>query len=91
MIPITLNIVIDGIKAFSGLFLYLDKKFYDKTLKKKCGVLNTSVLEELGVVECILTDKTGTLTSNEMVFKTIAIGQRVYNSDTLEKNVGYLH
>lgn len=91
LIPITLNIVIDGIKAFSGLFLYMDRKFYDKNTKKKCGVLNTSVLEELGVVDCILTDKTGTLTANEMVFKCIAVNDRVFNSETLEINVQFYH
>lgn len=64
LIPITLNIVMDGIKAFSGLFLSMDRKLYDHTIKKWCGIMNTSVLEELGVIDCILTDKTGTLTAN---------------------------
>ena len=45
LIPITLNIVMDGIKAFSGLFLSMDKKMYDPLTKKWCGILNTSVLE----------------------------------------------
>ncbi len=69
LIPITLNIVIEGIKTFSGIFLSIDKKLYDPSIKKECGVLNTSIIEELGVVDCVLTDKTGTLTANEMVFK----------------------
>ena len=64
LIPITLNIVIEGIKAFSGVFLSIDKKLYDHRTKKYCSVLNTSIIEELGIVDCILTDKTGTLTAN---------------------------
>lgn len=77
LIPITLNIVIEGIKTFSGIFLTFDKKMYDETIKKECGVLNTSIVEELGIVDCILTDKTGTLTANEMVFKKIAIRNHI--------------
>lgn len=64
LIPITLNIVIEGVKTFSGLFLTYDRKMYDETIKRECGVLNTSIIEELGVVDCVLTDKTGTLTAN---------------------------
>lgn len=64
LIPITLNIVIEGVKTFSGIFLTFDRKMYDSAIKKECGVLNTSIIEELGVVDCILTDKTGTLTAN---------------------------
>ena len=45
LIPITLNIVIDAIKAFSGLFLSMDRKMYDSLTKKWCSILNTSVVE----------------------------------------------
>lgn len=45
----------------------------DKDTKSNCGVLNSSILEELGVISYVLTDKTGTLTSNEMVFKKVAV------------------
>jgi P-type E1-E2 ATPase len=49
--------------------------------------LNTSIVEELGVVDYILTDKTGTLTANEMVFKTVAIEDKIYERKDLKKNV----
>jgi P-type E1-E2 ATPase len=83
LIPITLNIVIEGVKTFSGLFLTFDRKLYDPTIKKECGVLNTSIIEELGVVDCVLTDKTGTLTANEMVFRKIAIRNTIVLRDEL--------
>ena len=56
--------MIEGIKTFSGIFLSVDEKFEDKDTDSSCGVLNSSILEELGVVSYVLTDKTGTLTAN---------------------------
>lgn len=64
LIPITLNILIEGIKTFSALFLSFDRQLYDKKSKRRCGVLNSSIVEQLGQVDCVLTDKTGTLTTN---------------------------
>jgi len=78
LIPISLVILIEGIKTFSGIFLAVDEKFEDKDTDSKCGVLNSSILEELGVISYILTDKTGTLTANEMVFKKLVIQDKVY-------------
>ena len=34
---------------------------------------NTNIPEELGRIEYLLTDKTGTLTCNDMVFKKIVV------------------
>ena len=64
LIPITLNMIIDGIKTFLGIFLSFDRKLYDPFTNREVGVLNTSVLEELGVIDAVITDKTGTLTAN---------------------------
>ena len=87
LIPITLNIVIEGVKTFSGLFLSYDRKMYDPAIKRECGVLNTSIIEELGLVDCVLTDKTGTLTANEMVFRKIALKSAIILRDDLENHL----
>lgn len=87
LIPITLNIVIEGVKTFSGLFLTFDRKLYDTIIKKECGVLNTSIIEELGVVDCVLTDKTGTLTANEMVFRKMALKNAILLREELENDL----
>ena len=42
-------------------------------------VVNSSNLnEELGQIDYIFSDKTGTLTQNKMIFKKIIIGDKVY-------------
>lgn len=58
-----------------GIFLGFDDKMYYKPIDKRCNVLNMSIIEELGQVDYVLTDKTGTLTANEMVFKLLTLGK----------------
>ena len=73
LIPRSLTIFIEGSKTFTAVFLTMDNKMKDADTKSCCGVLNSSILEELGVVSYVLTDKTGTLTANEMVFRKVAV------------------
>ena len=48
-------------------------------------VRNSMIPEELGRVEYLMTDKTGTLTQNEMVFKKLCLGQQTYSDDSLNE------
>ena len=45
---------------------------------KKAKVASTSIIEELGQVNYIFSDKTGTLTKNVMEFKYLAVGKEYY-------------
>ena len=42
---------------------------------------NTAISEDLGQVEYVLTDKTGTLTENEMLFRKCAIGTHLFGEN----------
>jgi phospholipid-translocating ATPase len=82
LIPVSLNVLLEFIKAFLTGFLGFDKKFYDEFCDG-IHVGNMSIMEELGVVDYILTDKTGTLTANQMIFKSCCIQDKVYTKTKL--------
>lgn len=46
---------------------------------------STTIPEELGRISYLLTDKTGTLTQNEMVFKKIHLGTVAYGNDSFDE------
>lgn len=46
---------------------------YDESVEEHCKARNTNLNEDLGKIDYIFSDKTGTLTSNEMQLREIAI------------------
>jgi phospholipid-transporting ATPase len=45
---------------------------------RKAKVSSTSIIEELGQIDYIFSDKTGTLTRNVMEFKFMHVGNELY-------------
>lgn len=67
------------LKLGQGIFVQKDNymKFDDKYAICK----TIDLIEELGQVQFLFSDKTGTLTKNEMLFKYCAVGDKVYGND----------
>ena len=53
-------------------------RMYDEKTNKRAKVNSADLCEDLGQVEYLFTDKTGTLTENQMVFKHFSIDGKIY-------------
>ena len=52
---------------------------YDEKKDQRAKVYSSDVNEDLGQIEYLFSDKTGTLTENELVFKKFSINGRVFS------------
>ena len=66
-VPISLFVSLEITKLIQGIVIYLDERCSKDGIK--CSVQSSNLIEELGVISYIFSDKTGTLTKNIMVFK----------------------
>ena len=81
LIPISLVIMMEVAKYIQAFYINHDiELYYEK--KDVAAVARTSNLnEELGQIEYVFSDKTGTLTQNQMVFKKASVAGIKYGSD----------
>jgi len=78
LIPISLIVSTEIIKVIQGIFIRWDILLYSKVRHCFCGVKSISIIEELGNINFIFSDKTGTLTKNQLEFKYCIIETKVY-------------
>eukprot|EP00177_Eucheuma_denticulatum_P004786 GFKZ01008694.1.p1 GENE.GFKZ01008694.1~~GFKZ01008694.1.p1 ORF type:complete len:1164 (+),score=162.67 GFKZ01008694.1:465-3494(+) len=79
IIPISMRVNLDMAKIAYTQFIEGDSH-----KMPGCTVRNSNLPEELGRIEYLLTDKTGTLTQNEMSFKKLHLGTMLFARDSLE-------
>lgn len=80
MIPISLIISLELVKFSQGYFIDKDIDLRDKE-GNYSKTFNSSLNEELGQIEYIFTDKTGTLTCNLMEFVYCIIGKQGFGNE----------
>lgn len=79
IIPISLRVNLDMGKAFYAWCIQRDKDIVGTVVR------TTTIPEELGRISYLLSDKTGTLTQNKMVFKKLHLGTISYGQETFDE------
>eukprot|EP01041_Mallomonas_annulata_P002854 gene2854-5613_t len=78
-IPISLYVTLELVNLGQAYLIGVDSELYDEDLDTPCIVRSSNMVQELGVVSNIFSDKTGTLTRNEMKFVKFFVKDRSYD------------
>ncbi|KAJ3277529.1 hypothetical protein HK104_003219, partial [Borealophlyctis nickersoniae] len=78
LIPLSLMVTMEAVKYALGMLINSDLDMYDEESDTPAVARTSSLVEELGQVDYIFSDKTGTLTRNIMEFRMATIGGIAY-------------
>lgn len=78
IIPVSLRVNLDMAKTFYAREIEHDAQISDTIVR------TSTIPEDLGRVDYLLTDKTGTITQNDMDLKKIHVGSMSYYGDSME-------
>ena len=78
IIPIALYISLEATKSAQSFFIHLDVEMLDEETGNFVEPKSWNLCDDLGQIEYIFSDKTGTLTSNTMELRKVSINGKVY-------------
>ncbi|KAJ5895992.1 phospholipid-transporting ATPase NEO1 [Penicillium subrubescens] len=84
IIPMSLRVNLDMAKSVYGRFIQRDKDIPDTLVR------TSTIPEDLGRIEYLLSDKTGTLTQNEMELKKIHVGTVSYANEAMDEVTSFI-
>ncbi|RDW80067.1 hypothetical protein BP6252_04705 [Coleophoma cylindrospora] len=88
MVPISLYISLEIVKTLQAFFIYSDVDMYYEKIDYPCTPKSWNISDDLGQIEYIFSDKTGTLTQNVMEFKKATINGIPYGEAYTEAQAG---
>ncbi|KAJ5674673.1 uncharacterized protein N7477_004607 [Penicillium maclennaniae] len=84
IIPMSLRVNLDMAKSVYGRFIQRDKDIPGTVVR------TSTIPEDLGRIEYLLSDKTGTLTQNEMELKKIHVGTVSYANEAMDEVASFI-
>ena len=84
IVPISLRVNLDMGKIVYGFFIHRDQGIPGTVVRTR------TIPEELGRIEYLLSDKTGTLTQNEMDLKKVHVGTVSYANEAMDEVRSYV-
>lgn len=84
IVPISLRVNLDMGKSVYAWFIHRDPGIPGTVVR------TSTIPEDLGRIEYVLSDKTGTLTRNEMELKKIHVGTVSYGGEAMQEVKGYV-
>jgi phospholipid-transporting ATPase len=77
-VPISLLVTLEMVRLFQGMKMTADPEMTSSYDHTKTTVQSSNLNEELGQIDYIFSDKTGTLTKNLMEFKNCCVKGKIY-------------
>ncbi|KAJ5699119.1 Phospholipid-transporting ATPase DNF1 [Penicillium macrosclerotiorum] len=88
LVPISLYISLEIVRTIQAVFIHSDLYMYYERLGLYCVPKSWNISDDVGQVEYIFSDKTGTLTQNVMEFKKSTINGLAYGEAYTEAQIG---
>lgn len=88
LVPISLYITLEIIRTLQAMFIYSDVQMYYEKIDYPCTPKSWNISDDVGQIEYIFSDKTGTLTQNVMEFKKCTINGVPYGEAYTEAQAG---
>ena len=81
IIPISLYVCMEIIKIYQNILISYDAEIYDTKNERPAESRESGLIEQLGQIDFLFSDKTGTLTMNQMEFKKCFINGKIYGAE----------
>ncbi|PYH97716.1 phospholipid-translocating P-type ATPase domain-containing protein [Aspergillus ellipticus CBS 707.79] len=88
LVPISLYISLEIVRTLQAVFIHSDVYMYYDKLGMSCIPKSWNISDDVGQIEYIFSDKTGTLTQNVMDFKKCTVNGVSYGEAFTEAQIG---